>query len=195
MKKEYLAHRLRKISSLFQQMFILAVATAVYCSQPACCLSFRVPADQEHTMLKLDVRTKRTVFNLNDIVRLELSLKNDSDRPIYIYKRSIDLGRSASLALWITDATSGKSIPERLIADALPPPPHSKGDFVELLPGHVYESVLAFRLGDFISTPGRYRIGVDYQSPVLRSMNFGLSVWSRNDGIIHSNISEITVKN
>jgi hypothetical protein len=147
----------------------------------------------ERSPLELTLKTDKSSYKLGDEITVQVLLTNRSKSPLYIYA-PLDWGESASLSLWLKDAVSGKDVPEEFIADALPPPPTSKEAFVKLLPNHVFGVVLTSRLAQLnVQKTGSYELTAEYHSPIPASMNFGLSIWSREQGALASNRVTITV--
>lgn len=147
----------------------------------------------ELSPLEMNLKTDRASYNLRDEIAIQVLLTNRSKSPLYIYA-SLDWGESASLSLWLKDA-SGKDVSQEFIADALPPPPSSKDAFVKLLPDHVYGVVLRSKLAELnVQKSGRYELIAEYHSPIPASMSFGLPIWSREKGAISSNQVTITVR-
>jgi hypothetical protein len=147
----------------------------------------------EDSPLEVILRTDQDSYKLGDEISVQVLLINRSQSPLYIYAQ-LDWGESASLSLWLKDAVSGKYVPEEFIADALPPPPGSKDEFVKLLPNHVYGVVLTLKLVELnVKKRGKYELLAEYHSPIPSSMNFGLPIWSREKGTVPSNRVTIAV--
>src|SRR5580704_3465696 len=147
----------------------------------------------EGSPLEVTLKTDRDSYKLGSEITLQVLLTNKSESPMYIYG-TLDWGQSASLSLWLKDAVSGKDVPEEFIADALPPPPGSKDEFVKLLPEPVYGVVLRSRLAQLnVQKSGTYELVSEYHSQIPSRMNFGLPIWSRENGTVPSNRVTIAV--
>jgi hypothetical protein len=145
--------------------------------------------------LLVKLTANNNTYKLSDAMSIRVLLINNSNDPISLYK-GLDFGESASLSLWITDATSGREIIQNFIADALPPPPKSKNAFITLLPDHIYGVQFKIKIADLsIVRKGKYNVIVEYHSPVPSGMRFGLPVWDAEMGSVSSNVITITVNN
>lgn len=144
--------------------------------------------------LEVSARTDKAVYNRGETIRLEILLKNLSEEPISLYG-SLSWGHSASLTLRVTDA-AGKEIPAKYLDDSLtpPPPPNDQSFFVNLNPHHFFGTVRESSLDELnINKPGKYKIVVEYHSPIPQSFGKGLSLWGREKGSIRSKPTQVEV--
>jgi hypothetical protein len=154
--------------------------------------SAKVPGMAQRSPLEVSLKTDRDSYKLGDEIIVQVLLTNRSKSPLYIYA-PLDWGESASLSLWLKEKASGKDVPQEFIADALPPPPDSKDEFVKLLPDHVFDVVLRSKLAQLnVLKSGTYELLAEYHSPIPSNMNFGLPIWSREKGAVPSN--RLTIK-
>ena len=168
----------------------LAVGTSLGQSSPG--IARVTGVANEVSPLEVTLKTDRDSYKLGDEITVRVLLTNKSKSPLYIYS-PLEWGESASISIWLKDALSGKDVPEYFIPDALTPPPKSKEDFVRLLPDHVFGVVFTSTLKDFnLRQKGTYEVTAEYHSPILARMNFGLPIWSREQGIVPSN--RVTIK-
>ncbi len=148
---------------------------------------------REKPSLVVALKTDRDSYKLGDKITVHVLLTNTSKSPLYLYA-ALDWGESASLTLWVKDAATGKDVPEEFIADTLPPPPASKEAFIKLLPHHIYGVEFTSSLADLnIRQRGTYELVAEYHGPIPASMNFGLPIWSRENGSVSSNTLKIRV--
>jgi hypothetical protein len=144
--------------------------------------------------LEVSVRTDNTLYNPGGVIRLEVQLMNADDGPIYLYG-NLSWGYSASLTLHVLD-TAGKEIPAKYLDDSLtpPPPPNDKSFFVNLNPKHFFGTTREMSLDELnINKPDKYKIMVEYHSPIPQSFGQGLPLWGREKGSIRSRIVEFEV--
>jgi hypothetical protein len=143
--------------------------------------------------LAIELKADKNEYGLRDAVVLHITLTNSSASPIYVYK-SLHQGDLAGLSVWAKDVVTGKDVPRRFISDALPPPPKSKEAFVEIAPHASYTVDLPYTVQELnIAANGTYELFAEYQSPIPRTMNFGLPIWSREKGAARSNSVKITI--
>ena len=182
-------------SRLFYALFLVGLSVGAISAQSPDSSAKAGGMAHEGSLLNVTLKTDRDVYKLGDKIYVQVLLTNTSKSPIYIYT-PLDWGESASLSLWLKDIVSGKDVPEEFIADALPPPPLSKDEFVKLLPDHVYGVVLRLKLAELnLQKAGTYELLAEYHSPIPANMNFGLPIWSREKGALPSNRVTITVGN
>jgi hypothetical protein len=101
----------------------------------------------------------------SDSVKLNASLQNTGDAPVYVDRRMFWTGFGGSLKLEIRDE-QGKSLPARALSDAIMPPP-KEGDtsiLVRLDQGFFYGTSVNLLVKDFFPKPGRYSVRVIYKS-------------------------------
>jgi hypothetical protein len=111
------------------------------------------------------IRTDRGKYSLGDSVRLDVSLQNTGDAPLYVDRRMFWGGFGGGLKLEISDE-QGKAVPLRILNDAIMPPPR-EGDtsiLVRLDKGFFYGTWVDVPVKDSARTPGKYSIRVIYKS-------------------------------
>jgi len=104
-------------------------------------------------------------YLLGDSVKLNASLQNTGDAPVYVDRRMFWTGFGGGLKLEIRDK-QGKSLPARALSDAIIPPP-KEGDtsiLVRLDQGFFYGTSVNLLVKDFFPKPGRYSVRVIYKS-------------------------------
>jgi hypothetical protein len=104
-------------------------------------------------------------YLLGDSVKLNASLQNTGDAPVYVDRRMFWTGFGGSLKLEISDE-QGKPIPARVLSDAIMPPP-KEGDtsiLIRLDEGFFYGTSVNLLVKDFFPKPGRYSLRVIYKS-------------------------------
>jgi len=108
----------------------------------------------------------------------------------------LGFGYSASFTLFRRDAR-GREVPTRFIDDFAGNPPNLSDPhtFVKLVPGHFlgisYESSI-YNLN--LERPGKYKLWVEYHSPISRSEAKVAPFWASEDGNVKSNVVEILVR-
>src|SRR5689334_2287139 len=118
--------------------------------------------------LTVELTADKEVYHPKDDIRLKVMVVNDSlldDVSIY---GELGFGYTASFTLFRRDA-KGREVPTRFIDDSRGNPPKlsDPNTFVKLCPGHflgtTYESSI-YNLN--LDTPGKYRVWVEYHSPI-----------------------------
>jgi hypothetical protein len=132
--------------------------------------------------LHVSVTSDRETYNLNDIVSLEIRLKNVGNEPITIYKR-FGWGWSSSFFLSVSES-SGKTIQPSFLEDHLPYPNFPKEDFTVLQSEESTKIEREIDLKGYgIKKPGVYFVTVWYRSPVPISFApEGLKIWPMEYG-------------
>lgn len=115
--------------------------------------------------VKLVIWADHMKFSEKQSVRLSASLQNDGDTPVYVDRRMFWTGFGGGLTLQISDA-QGRSIPVRVLSDAImpPPPPGDTTILLRLDEGFFYGTSLSLSVKDVFPKPGRYAIRVVYKS-------------------------------
>lgn len=108
-------------------------------------------------------------FTSGDVVRLSVSLQNDSERTVYVDRRLVWGGHAGGLRIEIRDR-HGKVVPSRMLADAMMPPPQPEDItlLVRLERGCFYGTHLELPVKETFPEPGRYSIIVGYKSWLRR---------------------------
>ena len=145
--------------------------------------------------LKLSLVTNKRTFKRNDAITLQVNLINpDFNESVFVYG-TLDWGYSASVTLHVRDG-AGNRVVSRFYDDALTPPLKS-GDqtlFVKLRPQHLLGTYYSSTIHELnMERPGRYRIHVQYHSPISASDVDLRPFFGRESGSIRSNVVEIQV--
>jgi hypothetical protein len=124
-------------------------------------------ANRKAHTVTLSLVADRRSYNRGDSVKLEVKLINSGDGGDMFVYGTLDWGYSASLTLHIRDSR-GREIQPAFLDDALTLPlkPDDKSQFVKLAPNHFFGTHYEASLRQLkMTTPGRYSIVVEYQSP------------------------------
>jgi hypothetical protein len=138
----------------------------------------------------------KKVYRPKDDLNLTVTVKNDEvSGDVFIYG-DMGFGYSASFTLFRRDA-QGREVPTRFIDDYRGNPPNlddpytfvklSSGTFI----GIGYENSI-YNL--HLEKPGKYRIWVEYHSPISQSEARVTPFWGSEDGNVKSNVIEILVR-
>lgn len=144
--------------------------------------------------LKVLVSTDKEKYKVGDQIKLTVSLLNDSNQALSLYGQ-LSWGHSSSFTLRITDLAGREIMPEGF-DDSItpPPPPNDKSVFVNLNPKHFLGTTRIQSLKELnIDRPGKYKVAVDYHSPIPESFGQGLPIWSREMGAVASAPMQIEV--
>ncbi len=153
-----------------------------------------VAPDAVNGSMRVLISTDSQRYRMSDNVKLTVLIRNDSNVPLWIYKR-LEWGTRASLSLWVQDAVSNEPVPQTIIFDAMTLPP-SRESFAPLPQHHSFTREQEFTMKQLnIAKPGRYRIVVNYHSPIPQEFGDGLHIWSKEMGEIASDPIEISVRN
>jgi hypothetical protein len=151
--------------------------------------------NQKVKKLELSIVTDKHKYNRHDKLKILAMLTNvDYVKDLMVYG-TLGWGHLSSLTYTIRDA-SGKRIQPQVLADELTPPIRRNeiNSFVKLRPdqfiGVRYSEDLK-RLN--LSKPGRYSILVEYHCPISTTEVDLLEFWSKEDGILKSNLVWIEV--
>lgn len=109
--------------------------------------------------------TDHEKYSLRDSVKLNASLRNTGDAPVYVDRRMFWTGLGGSLKLEITDE-QGNTLSARVLSDAIMPPP-KEGDtsiLIRLDKGFFYGTGVNLLVKDFLPRAGKYSIRVVYKS-------------------------------
>ena len=146
--------------------------------------------------LKVSLFADKVVYRPKDDLSLNVMIINDSGiNDTFIYG-ILGFGSSASFRLFRRDA-KGREVPTRFIDDfrGNPPDVNDPTSFVKLRPGHylgiTYENSI-YNLN--LEKPGKYRLWVEYHSPVSESEVKVNPFWGTEKGAIKSNVIEIQVR-
>lgn len=151
---------------------------------------------QKGPMLIVELIADKTVYRPKDQITLKVMVANDAPvDDVFIY-RELGFGYSSSFTLFRRDA-HGREVPTRFIDDSRGNPPNLSDPttFVRLSPGHFlgisYESSI-YNL--HLERPGKYRLWVEYHSPISKSDVKVIPFWGAEDGNVKSNVLEILVR-
>jgi hypothetical protein len=138
----------------------------------------------------------KAVYRPKDDIALKVMVENDAlSDDVFIFGE-LGFGYSSSFTLFRRDVR-GQEVPTRFIDDSRGNPPNLSDPhtFVKLSPGHflgtVYETSI-YNLN--LERPGRYKLWVEYHSPISRSEVKVNPFWGKEDGNLKSNVVEIVVR-
>jgi hypothetical protein len=151
---------------------------------------------QKPPALIVELMADKAVYRPKDDITLKVTVTNDTlaDR-VFIYGE-LGFGYSASFTLFRRDAL-GREVPTRFIDDFRGNPPNlsDPNTFVKLSPGHflgtTYETSI-YNLN--LQKPGKYKLWVEYHSPIHKSEAKVADLWGAEDGTVKSNVLEILVR-
>jgi hypothetical protein len=151
---------------------------------------------QKRPTLIVELSADKAVFKPKEDITLKVTVANDAlQDDVFIYGE-LGFGYSASFTLFRRDA-HGQEVPTRFIDDSRGNPPNlnDPNTFVRLSPGHFlgtsYESSI-YNLN--LEKPGKYRLWVEYHSPISKSEVKVAPFWGSEDGNVKSNVLEISVR-
>lgn len=151
---------------------------------------------QKRPTLIVELSADKAVFKPKEDITLKVMVANDAlQDDVFIYGE-LGFGYSASFTLFRRDA-HGREVPTRFIDDSRGNPPNltDPNTFVRLSPGHFlgisYESSI-YNLN--LEKPGKYKLWVEYHSPISKSEIKVAPFWGSEDGNVKSNILEILVR-
>lgn len=150
---------------------------------------------QEATELEVSLGADKRVYKSGDRIKLDVKLTNtNAVKDIFVYG-TLQFGLSGSLMLFRRDA-KGHEVPTRFIdtGSELPPKSNDTPAFVKLRPFHFlgtpYKSTIYML---HLEKPGRYKLWVEYRSPIPSSEVEVKPFFGQEMGIIKSNVVWITV--
>jgi len=157
------------VFSRFFRIYLLAVS-AIFLFQIGGKMSLSQGSQQAETSsvgqpISVVIWTDHAKYSLRDSVKLNASLQNTGDAPVYVDRRMFWTGLGGGLKLEISDE-QGKRVPARVLSDATMPPP-KEGDtsvLIRLDEGFFYGTSVNLLVKDFLPKPGRYSIRVIYKS-------------------------------
>jgi hypothetical protein len=120
---------------------------------------------REGQPISVVVWTDHAKYSSRDSLKLDVSLQNTGDAPVFVDRRMFWTGLGGGLKLEITDEQA-KPVPARVLSDAIMPPP-KEGDtsiLVRLDEGYFYGTSVSLLVRDFFPKSGRYSIRVIYKS-------------------------------
>lgn len=145
--------------------------------------------------LELTIRSDKRRYKKRDNIRIDVTLTNKHPaREMFVYG-TLGWGYRASLTEIISDSTR-KRVSPKIISEDLTPPisGNDMSLFVKLLPKHFLGTYLAEEISQLnLSKPGKYSIVVEYHCPITAADVNLAGFWSREDGVIRSNILWIEV--
>jgi hypothetical protein len=149
----------------------------------------------ETKRLELSIVTDRQQYNRHDKLTITAMLVNgEYIKDILVYG-GLGWGHLSSLTYTIRDA-SGNPLHPTILADDLPFPMRSDDttSFVKLHPNHFLGTNYTETLDRLnLKRPGKYSVLVEYHSPISRDGVNLSNFWSKEDGIIQSNLVHIEV--
>jgi hypothetical protein len=150
---------------------------------------------QKSKRLELSIVTDRKKYKRHGKIEITAMLKNaDYIEDISVF-RKLGWGYLSSLTYTIRDA-SGKRIRPTILADdlTLPIPRDDATFFVKLSPNHFLGTNYLEGLDRLnLRKPGKYSILVEYHCPISTADVDLRKFWSKEDGILSSNVVYIEV--
>lgn len=151
---------------------------------------------EKRPQLVVELISDKAVYRSKEDISLKVMVTNDGlVDDLFIYGE-LGFGYAASFTLFRRDA-KGREVPTRFIDDSRGNPPNLRdpNTFVKLCPGHflgiTYETSI-YNLN--LDRPGKYRLWVEYHSPITKSEAKLTSFWGSEDGNVRSNVLEIVVR-
>lgn len=151
---------------------------------------------EKQPRLVVDLIADKAVYRPKEDISLKVLVTNDGLLDDLFIYGELGFGYAASLTLFRRDA-KGREVPTRFIDDFRGNPPNlsDPNTFVKLSPGHflgiTYETSI-YNLN--LDHPGKYRLWVEYHSPIAKSEAKLASFWGSEDGNVKSNVLEIVVR-
>ena len=146
--------------------------------------------------LVIELTADKVVYRPKEDIRLKVMVVNGELLDgVFVYG-DLGFGYSASFTLFRRDA-KGREVPTRFIDDYRGNPPNldDPNTFVNLRPGAFlgigYETSI-YNL--HLEKPGKYKIWVEYHSPISQSKAKVAPFWSAEDGNVKSNVLELLVR-
>ena len=123
----------------------------------------------------VSVSTDRKKYSLGDTLELDISLRNESNSPVYV-GRKMELGLGGGLGLDIRD-DKGNGVRSRMLLDSIlpPPPADDLSAFVRLDEACFYGIWKRLPVRDFFPAPGQYSLQVSYKG--LLQKDFVAPAW------------------
>jgi hypothetical protein len=152
--------------------------------------------EQDRPDIKIELLVDRAIYHRKDDVSLKIIILNDSGLHDAFIFGELGFGVRASFTLFRRDAR-GKEVPTRFFDDfhADVSDLNDTSSFVRLRPGHFlginYENSI-YNLN--LDKPGKYRLWVEYHSPIPASAVAVRPFWGTENGPIRSNVVEIQVR-
>jgi hypothetical protein len=154
------------------------------------------PPTQKRPRLKIELTSDKVLYRPKDDIKLTVMVKNDEvSDDVFIYG-DMGFGYSASFTLFRRDAR-GREVPTRFIDDYRGSPPNldDPHTFVKLSSGTFlgigYENSI-YNL--HLEKPGKYKLWVEYHSPISKSEVKVTPFWGSEDGNVKSDVLEILVR-
>ena len=130
--------------------------------------------------VKVELNLAKNQVKMDEHLDLKLSVVNNGDKSVYIYKNT-HLGLGGGLLLHLMDDEHKKlkwADKGEYRNDTLLPPPANRDDvnaFVEILPGMRFEIDEQLAVKSLCRTPGKFFLNLEYWSPV-RKVSYGPKV-------------------
>jgi hypothetical protein len=151
---------------------------------------------EKRPRLVIELTADKVVYRPKEDIRLKVMVVNDElSDDVFVYG-DLGFGYSASFTLFRRDA-KGREVPTRLIDDYRGNPPNldDPNTFVKLRSGAFlgigYETSI-YNL--HLEKPGKYKIWVEYHSPISQLEAKVAPFWSAEDGNVKSNVLQILVR-
>ena len=154
------------------------------------------PPKHKQPQFVIKLTSDKVVYRRKDNINLTVMVENDElTDDVFIYG-DMGFGYFASFRLFRRDA-KGREVPTRFIDDYRGHPPNldDPHTFVKLRSGTFlgigYENSI-YNL--HLEKPGKYKLWVEYHSPISKSEVKVTPFWGSEDGSVKSNVLEILIK-
>lgn len=153
-----------------------------------------IDTQEELPKVDLVLRTEEVTVPVGGSVKLHVFLKNSGAMAVFIYP-DLKWGNSASLSLLATDLNDRPIEPD-FIDDSIRKPVLDKNfrNVFQLFPNHTLGTLTERKLDDInINKPGRYKLRVEYHSPLSDRDVVDRPFWGRENKVIRSNVVVLEV--
>jgi len=153
----------------------------------------RVNGGGEANGVSLAITMDRRTAKLGDRILIEAQLRNMTERPVAFWGELL-WGYRGGLILHVL-REDGSEVPSRPRVDEsiIPSELRNLSSYVTVQPAHTFGVVRSDRVSALVDSPGRYRIFVEYLSPLPRNYANVENLWTRDRGAIRSPEVELTV--
>lgn len=145
--------------------------------------------------LEVALKADKLTYKPGDRIKLDVKLiNNNAVKDVFVYG-TLQFGLSASFMLFRRDA-KGKEVPTRFIdtGSELPPQPDDTVAFVKLRPFHFLGTIYRSSIHLLnMEKPGRYKMWVEYHSPISSSQVKVTPFFGEEMSPIRSNVVWIRV--
>ena len=150
----------------------------------------------QHSDLTISAKIVGAVeeYTFSDKIVLEIMLYNNSLKPIGLYSK-LGLGYQGGLIIHIQDGNGKDVMPPTLQHDFLDLKSiNDPISYVLLNPNHLIGVRHSFELSEFVSKPGKYKMIIEYHSPIDPSGSKVENLWGSNRKSIISGPINLKIK-